>query len=211
MSGLLQRLAGQALGASATSVGPSRIHAAASVHAQVPVALPAKDESPLPNLQIFPAPRAVDTARSARTPEESDFAVRAAPDSSQSTSVFLHAIHEAPPVRPTAAPQSHAGAPLVEEVRLARARVQAVPPRLLEEVEPTSLVAPAITPVAPAPQFPMNAAHSTASAENTEVHVHIGRIEVIAVHEAAAPKKKSTSTPRETLPLADYLARRRSS
>jgi hypothetical protein len=43
----------------------------------------------------------------------------------------------------------------------------------------------------------------------TEVHVHIGRIDVTAAREPPAPKKSRKSS-RETLPLAEYLSRRRS-
>jgi len=41
-----------------------------------------------------------------------------------------------------------------------------------------------------------------------EIHVHIGRIEVTAVHEAA-PAKHSARKPQPSLSLDDYLARRR--
>jgi hypothetical protein len=44
--------------------------------------------------------------------------------------------------------------------------------------------------------------------EPTEVHVHIGRIEVIAAPEPAAPNKQHKSPQRSTLPLADYLAKK---
>jgi hypothetical protein len=66
--------------------------------------------------------------------------------------------------------------------------------------------------IKPAPQSPplMSAARDLARDEPPEVHVHIGRIEVIAAPEPA-PAKKRAAPARNTLPLADYLARRRQS
>lgn len=207
----MQRLAHQALAANAGGDAHSRIRSAASVHAQVPVAMPASNEGPLPELQAFAAPREMGTARFARAPEEFDATSRAAFPGSQATSVLHQQIHEAQPMQPAAAPQSTAIAPQREAAPVSSVRELAVPQCLLDEVTSASSSPPAIAPVAPAPQFPASAAHSTASAEPTEVHVHIGRIEVTAVHEPAAPRKKSAPTPRQTQPLADYLARRRRS
>jgi hypothetical protein len=45
-----------------------------------------------------------------------------------------------------------------------------------------------------------------ASQEPNEVHIHIGRIEVTAVHEAAAPRRRRESAPAMTLDA--YLAKR---
>jgi hypothetical protein len=42
--------------------------------------------------------------------------------------------------------------------------------------------------------------------EATEVHVHIGRIEVIGNAAPAASRKREASARRQTRPLADYLA-----
>ncbi len=74
-------------------------------------------------------------------------------------------------------------------------------------VEPT--YPPAIAPVAQ-PRIVVDRTQSANTAEPPEVHVHIGRIEVTAVEETAPPKKSRTAQPR-TLPLGDYLARRRQS
>jgi hypothetical protein len=41
-----------------------------------------------------------------------------------------------------------------------------------------------------------------------EIHVHIGRIEVTALHEAV-PAKQPIRTPQPSLSLDDYLARRK--
>jgi hypothetical protein len=79
---------------------------------------------------------------------------------------------------------------------------------LLDEVNavrPTPAIAPAAQPV------PTLTIAKNSQSEPTEVHVHIGRIEVIAAPEPAAPKSNRTSASRSTLPLADYLARRRQS
>jgi hypothetical protein len=40
------------------------------------------------------------------------------------------------------------------------------------------------------------------------VHVHIGRIEVTAVHEAPPPRKTRSNIVRNSLPLDQYLARK---
>jgi hypothetical protein len=50
--------------------------------------------------------------------------------------------------------------------------------------------------------------HSVGEPETTEVHVHIGRIEVTAVHEAPTPKAKPSAA-RKPMSLDDYLARRK--
>jgi hypothetical protein len=53
---------------------------------------------------------------------------------------------------------------------------------------------------------PIAPPHATASEEPNEVHIHIGRIEVTAVHEAAAPRRRRESAPAMTLDA--YLAKR---
>jgi hypothetical protein len=84
----------------------------------------------------------------------------------------------------------------------------AVPTPLLDEIItaplPPRTIAPAFVHGASASQ----SGHATAGSEPTEVHVHIGRIEVTAVAEPEKPKKTRPSAPRQTLSLADYLARR---
>lgn len=45
--------------------------------------------------------------------------------------------------------------------------------------------------------------------EANEVHVHIGRIEVTAVHESQPPKRAAAPPRRQPLALDDYLAKRR--
>jgi hypothetical protein len=46
-----------------------------------------------------------------------------------------------------------------------------------------------------------------AADEATEVHIHIGRIDVTAVHEAPPPRRKPAST-QAPMSLDSYLARR---
>jgi hypothetical protein len=84
--------------------------------------------------------------------------------------------------------------------------VALLPQRLLAEAP-----APVIVPLASAPVF--NATRKDESCirpdnhrEPTEVHVHIGRIEVIAAAEPAAPKRPHKPATRPTVPLAEYLA-----
>ena len=51
------------------------------------------------------------------------------------------------------------------------------------------------------------ATHAAASGEPSEVHIHIGRIEVTAVHEAAPPRRPAAPRPPPTS-LDAYLAKR---
>jgi hypothetical protein len=68
---------------------------------------------------------------------------------------------------------------------------------------------PAIT--APAttrwPAMTNSATHAVASAEPSEVHIHIGRIEVTAMHEAAPPRRPPVPRP-SPMSLDAYLAKR---
>jgi hypothetical protein len=51
------------------------------------------------------------------------------------------------------------------------------------------------------------AAHAAASGEPSEVHIHIGRIEVSAVHEVAPPRRPPAPRP-PPMSLDAYLAKR---
>jgi hypothetical protein len=51
------------------------------------------------------------------------------------------------------------------------------------------------------------ATHAVASREPSEVHIHIGRIEVTAVHEAAPPRRLPAPRP-SPMSLDAYLAKR---
>ncbi len=70
----------------------------------------------------------------------------------------------------------------------------------------TALPQPVRAPATPAQ--PRGRDRSAAADEATEVHVHIGRIEVTALQPAPAPRKP-TRTGRTPLSLDDYLSRRR--
>jgi hypothetical protein len=52
-----------------------------------------------------------------------------------------------------------------------------------------------------------NPAHAAASGELSEVHIHIGRIEVSAVHETAPPRRPPVPRP-SPMSLDAYLAKR---
>jgi hypothetical protein len=69
--------------------------------------------------------------------------------------------------------------------------------------------APDAPPIGPrAPVWPNPLAPTTASSEPTEVHIHIGRIDVTALHDAApAPCRQPAATP-APMSLDAYLARR---
>jgi hypothetical protein len=199
MSGLLQRLAGQALGAKAAGTAP-RIRPATNVHPQAPVALPTRAETPGAGVQTW---------RDANAAPE-----RAPIDAASPAST-------ATPARSRTEPETQEIAPLRIEIPAAsqprvhsgqdRAQDAAVPLRLLDEAAPAPGSPPAIAPLAIQPRPLPQSALGGDRSEPAEVHVHIGRIEVTAVTEPERPKKARPATPRQTMPLADYLARRRRS
>jgi hypothetical protein len=51
------------------------------------------------------------------------------------------------------------------------------------------------------------ATHAVANGEPSEVHIHIGRIEVTAMHEAAPPRRPPVQKP-PPMSLDAYLAKR---
>lgn len=69
------------------------------------------------------------------------------------------------------------------------------------------LPAESARPASPPPGSPQTARASLPEAN--EVHVHIGRIEVTAVHESQPPKRAAALPRRQPLSLDDYLAKRR--
>lgn len=87
---------------------------------------------------------------------------------------------------------------------------QSASPRL-----PAPLLAasrPPLSPESARPAPPPPGSPQTARAslpEPNEVHVHIGRIEVTAVHESQPPKRAAAPPRRQPLSLDDYLAKRR--
>lgn len=72
---------------------------------------------------------------------------------------------------------------------------------------------PRSTPLAPMPQPStrrgalQQGIAATQGEADTEVHIHIGRIDVTAVHEAAPPRRRAASAP-APMSLAGYLAQR---
>jgi hypothetical protein len=93
--------------------------------------------------------------------------------------------------------------------RPASGEIQSRAPRpLLGESHHVPAQPASIAPLTP-PRPQIEPARNRAAAEPTEVHVHIGRIEVVAMPEPAAASKKPRAQPRSTRPLSEYLARRR--
>jgi len=208
VSGLLQRVADQALGAHATRTA-ARIRPAMSVHAQVP--MPPAPEDP----ETQPAPRMVADGpgwgpRQLHAPTH-------APGSTKDVSA-------APPPAPQSArvPDARSGQGTLVGSRVATRLAPPIdspserpsgddaarlPPPLLDE-EPVVAAPPAIVPITPPSAASLTDPASAASTGPTEVHVHIGRIEVMATPETAAPKKRRAPI-RNALSLSDYLAKRR--
>jgi len=208
VSGLLQRLAGQAVGAQASDT--PRIRPAASVHAQVPMSLPRDNEDARAMPALAPETPRLQTQDS-RTASP---AQRGLPQEFTTLIQSVGTAREFAPQPGVAGPiETRVSAPLGSREppnkRTSHDLVEMAPPPLLEEVQPISALS-AITPVAP-PPLAVSVAPSDSRAEPTEVHVHIGRIEVIAAPEPVPPKKNRATPARNTLPLADYLARRRRS
>jgi len=211
MSGLLQRLAGQAIGAKAagTSSNAARVRPAASVHSQVPVALPADSEpepmlqaeTPLTQSMLVERPVAGPPARSERETPRAIHQKTSPRPAAQAPSPALPPIGLVPRISPGDA----IGLQPPETTRDFESRV---PQALLGELL-MGAPSPAIAPVS-APRIAVEVAAYRATSEPTEVHVHIGRIEVSAVQESGVPKKARTSAARRTLSLDEYLARRRS-
>lgn len=196
----MQRLVGQARG---TGAGGSQIRAAMSVHTVMPLGggAPAP-ETGSPELAGQPPTRSPNNIYKG----EPGPAAREVPAPRDVPQVLAA-------VEPVSSPRIVAPIPsvAVESVRVAPRvieRTTSLPQPLLAEAP-----APAVTAFAAAPVF--NATREGDSRirpdsprEPTEVHVHIGRIEVLAAPEPAAPKKSQKPVPRPTVPLAEYLARK---
>lgn len=191
MSTLLQRLAGQAIGAPAL-----RVRAAERVRPQVPIAMPAATTLRVPDDAVIqtvermpppphrghdskddPAPRRIDRHESAFSVPE-----RATPHLVTFPDVASRAVADPAPLF-TPMP-----APLLGEV------ARSIPVKAA-----AGSLQPAARPAAIAPS----------SGEPAEVHVHIGRIEVTTVQPPAPPARKREGTPRRNVALSDYLAKRR--
>ena len=193
----MQRLAGQALGAQTS--GAPRIRPAAGGSAQAPVSGPTDGDGspgtqPLDSPTVGPTPSGL--------PQELTNVIRSAGERTVEPPSNVSRATEAR-AHPAFATRQMPGAPAPADF------ADKAPAPLLEELQLTS-APPAIARVTSAPP-PAATTLNVSRTEPTEVHVHIGRIEVIAAPEPAAPKKSRTTQVRNTLPLADYLARRRRS
>jgi hypothetical protein len=207
VSGLLSRLAGQAMGSRAHGA-PSRIRAAMSVHAQAPLGTGETDSHGAePGLEMSPSAAHASTLPESPAPADEDLAVEAPPTRFVTLESTRHrdantnvvprmrsAQRVAAPARDTVTPAPRAGspAPLLPEAPPPAQTLASVPQPARESRDLTS------------PKF-------AAADVPTEVHVHIGRIDVIAAPEHDVPKKPRAPASHPTLPLADYLARRKRS
>jgi hypothetical protein len=212
MSGLLSRLASQALNTNSARASEPGIRPAASVHAQVPVGPATGSEASVPTLRVHsPVPsedqteklRVQDTARIASFPAES-----AAPAGSAG---HRRSIASAPrfDARPELRIVERASVSAPTPSRPASAEGEWRGPRpLLGESHDAPAQPASIAPLTP-PRPHIEPAQNRSATEPTEVHVHIGRIEVMAMPEPAAASKKPRPPTRHTRPLSEYLARRR--
>jgi hypothetical protein len=94
--------------------------------------------------------------------------------------------------------RSDVAAPFVREPSLL------IPLAVPHPAVPPAITAPAIT---RRPGVTNSTTHAVASEEPSEVHIHIGRIEVTAVHEAAPPRRPPVPRP-SPMSLDAYLAKR---
>jgi hypothetical protein len=199
MSGLLQRLAGQATVANTggTPIRGGRIRPAASVHAPAPVALSADAE-------IEQLPQAYSHApREANLAEERSAAWEAHPP----VAMPAHAAQTSAFAKSPIASVPHVSTTQLEES--SPTRKDRTPQALLGEPPTAESPASAITPITP-PPMAINMAPQPAANESTEIHLHIGRIEVSALQESATLKGPRASARRATQSLDEYLAGRRS-
>lgn len=175
-----------------------------SVHAQVPLGGGVETAGlPDSNPDLQTAARTPDTIyKSAPLPEAGE-----QPASREAPRVAAIAGPASAPADPLAPPEVSSHAPVHVEKRVIE-RERPGPKPLLPEAP-----APVITPPIHAPM--VNAAQGDESRirpgthyEPAEVHVHIGRIEVISAPEPAPIKKAQKPAARPTIPLADFLAKK---
>jgi hypothetical protein len=204
MNGLLQRLAIQALGAQATNA-PPRIRAAASVHAAAPVATAKVDDTTPASRAPLAAGEGLDTG-----PREQE----APPGSQRETEArsireTLREIQVPRPLANMSAPAPSRAPIVTATAPTAKLKFDgaaaSLPAALLPEA-PSSPAQPVMN-IKPIPAPPLAIAPVRAQSEATEVHVHIGRIEVTASQESA-PTARPRKAARPTRPLSDYLVRR---
>jgi hypothetical protein len=209
VSSLLQRLAGHALGTSAPRIrSAERMRGSAQL--EVAVNQPQNPESADPACDTSAiSPRLAHPVRPVvMVPDEHDTNLDPRPGDRLPRTRLEH----------TTPPVARIERPLVP------AASQALESEASFTTQETHIVVQAPTPLLGpvAPEVPRNPVASRAQLpsapaavperdqEPTEVHVHIGRIEVTAVH-TPAPVKRRVSTARQTQSLSEYLARRRPS
>jgi hypothetical protein len=196
MNGLLQRLAAQALGAP----GP-RVRSAVTVQAQSPIALPSRGQRDEGH-----GASALDGAASRTTLEPAPTTPRDdGADARREPEIVL----VEPRPREAEGPQQIDDA--TTDLMGADAARKPIAPSLATPLPAPmrDLLAthPASASIRPAlPRQPQPGPHR----EPTEVHVHIGRIEVTALPATAEPKQRERPA-RPSVPLSDYLSKRRSS
>jgi hypothetical protein len=208
--GLLQRLAGQALSVNAGDESPAAIRPAASTHAQMPAAMSFEFESAVPTSRPKGAAEADESARArpspARAREDAHGSAQTrAIDRNDQPSAFV-ALPEAR--SDGTAPRDSSPLPLRPHQTPSWLE-RTTPQPLLGDLQLAQVPIPSIVPATPG-RLRFEAARSSATAEPVEVHVHIGRIDVSAMHEPVAPKQHAVKQ-RSTLTLGEYLARRRRS
>jgi hypothetical protein len=206
MSGLVRRLAQQARGNAHDRT--TTVRSAALVH---PRAQLAGISVPTPTLQ-FPAQRATAPAQHAATASNSSAAHRVEQAHSADNSRGQRTAVE--PAEAVSAPatllernvaKGDAGV-LVDPFASRPVAERRFPEPLLHE---HGRDVTRVSPLAPTALPPLRASSAERHVNNepTEVHVHIGRIEVMAVNDATKPKSETAATRRTTRPLADYLKR----
>ena len=209
MSGVLQRLVGQAAGAVAPGTGSNagRIRSAASVHASVPLTSSPRDEAGMASPPLHTAdgyresaidPRSPPREKALREPEaaarvqtpERGLDVKSAPSAAAQSRQAVGSVSPDTALTPRQ-PATSATAPA----------------RLLGEVA-APRAATAISANNSERRLTIEAPRAAVRTP-TEVHVHIGRLEVRTTTDPA-PKKPRAPATRPTRGLSEYLARGRS-
>jgi hypothetical protein len=206
MSGLLHRLANQAMG-----TGEANVHAAARSRYSEPLTGMATDQASPDRIHDRPL--------------HSDWGPASVPGNASAVSIGKNPGEE----RAFRSPESTEAS--ISLIPATAPRGQIIP---ADTAEPPTPLVPArvLTDEAPGPRVPRqlvehpgrvrtepamalrpNAAFdrplsSTRDTEPNEVHVHIGRIEVTAVPQPAPPKRRAPAPVRGSMSLTDYLAQR---
>lgn len=194
----------KAMGLAEASQAPEREHG--SAEAKPPPMIepmsngPERSREPLPASTQF-VPRGAQTSERAPVPasageERLDLQATAPRLATTATRQVLTA---------TVSPAQRAVADPIPPVEAERSRSDPAPLMPRTAGDPAAM--PRVSPASPhRDAWPPTATASTTD-DATEVHVHIGRIDVTAVHEAAPPRRKPASMP-GPMSLDSYLARR---